>query len=43
MEPFETNLKRWTAMKSGGHFAAIEDPDAAVADVRESFRDARGA
>lgn len=36
------NLKRWTPMKSGGHFAPMEEPDALVADIRESFRDHRG-
>ncbi len=37
------NLKRWTVMKSGGHFAPMEEPEALVADIRESFRDVRGA
>lgn len=37
------NLKRWTVMKSGGHFAPMEEPDLLVADIRESFRDLRGA
>ncbi len=35
------NLKRWTVMKAGGHFAPMEEPDALIADIRESFRDAR--
>ncbi len=32
------NLKRWTPMPSGGHFAPMEEPEALVADIRESFR-----
>jgi pimeloyl-ACP methyl ester carboxylesterase len=28
------NLKRWTAMASGGHFAAMEQPEALAADIR---------
>lgn len=35
------NVRRWTAMKAGGHFAAMEEPAALVADVREFFRDLR--
>lgn len=28
------NITRWTEMRTGGHFAAMEEPDAFVADVR---------
>ncbi len=35
------NLQRWTPMQSGGHFAPMEEPEALVADIRESFRAAR--
>ena len=35
------NLKRWTVMPSGGHFAPMEEPDALVTDIRASFRDLR--
>jgi pimeloyl-ACP methyl ester carboxylesterase len=35
------NLQRWTPMAAGGHFAAAEEPDALVADLREFFRDKR--
>lgn len=35
------NLKRWTPMKSGGHFAPMEEPDALVEDIRASFRSER--
>jgi microsomal epoxide hydrolase len=36
-----TDLRRWTEMKSGGHFAALEEPDALAKDVREFFRSLR--
>jgi len=29
------NIKRWTEMPKGGHFAALEQPDLLVEDVRE--------
>jgi len=29
------NIKRWTAMPKGGHFAALEQPDLLVNDIRE--------
>lgn len=32
------NVARWTEMRSGGHFAALEEPEALVQDIRESFR-----
>ena len=32
------NIQRWTAMKAGGHFAALEEPDALAEDVRAFFR-----
>jgi microsomal epoxide hydrolase len=35
------DVRRWTVMKSGGHFAALEEPEALVADVREFFRPLR--
>ncbi len=31
------NLKRWTRMPSGGHFAAMEEPERLVADIRSFF------
>ena len=31
------NLQRWTVMPSGGHFAALEEPEAFCADVRAFF------
>lgn len=35
------NVQRWTEMESGGHFAALEEPEALVADIRAFFRDLR--
>jgi pimeloyl-ACP methyl ester carboxylesterase len=32
------NLTRWTEMPRGGHFAALEEPELLVEDVREFFR-----
>lgn len=32
------NIQRWTTMPRGGHFAALEQPEALVADLREFFR-----
>lgn len=35
------NLKRWTKMSSGGHFAALEEPKALIEDVRAFCRPLR--
>lgn len=35
------NLKRWTAMPSGGHFAPMEEPGLLVEDIRAFFRPLR--
>ena len=35
------NIRRWTPMPAGGHFAALEEPDALAADLRAFFRDLR--
>ena len=32
------NVKRWTPMARGGHFAAMEQPELLVKDMREFFR-----
>jgi pimeloyl-ACP methyl ester carboxylesterase len=32
------DLRRWSEMPSGGHFAAAEDPDAFAEDIRAFFR-----
>ena len=33
----QTNLKRFTKMPQGGHFAALEEPELLVADWRSFF------
>ena len=35
------NLVHWTEMPAGGHFAALEEPDRLLADIRTFFRLAR--
>jgi microsomal epoxide hydrolase len=35
------DVRRWTAMPAGGHFAALEEPEALAAEVRAFFRDLR--
>jgi len=35
------NIQRWTEMKAGGHFAALEQPQAVVEDIRAFFRPLR--
>src|SRR5262249_47048859 len=35
------NIRRWTVMPAGGHFAALEEPQALVDDLRAFFRDLR--
>jgi pimeloyl-ACP methyl ester carboxylesterase len=35
------NLKRWTVMPSGGHFASMEEPERLVEDIRAFFRTLR--
>jgi pimeloyl-ACP methyl ester carboxylesterase len=35
------NIVRWTVMPRGGHFAALEEPDLLLADVRAFFRELR--
>ncbi len=37
-EKYYTNIRRWTEMEKGGHFAALEQPDALARDVIEFFR-----
>ena len=36
-----TDLRRYTEMPSGGHFAALEGPDLLVEDIREFSRPLR--
>jgi len=35
------NIQRWTPMAKGGHFAAMEQPDALAADIAAFFRGLR--
>ncbi|MGH7279154.1 MAG: epoxide hydrolase family protein [Candidatus Rokuibacteriota bacterium] len=35
------DIRRWTEMPAGGHFAALEEPEALAADIRAFFRDLR--
>jgi len=32
------NIRRWTAMAAGGHFAALEEPEALAGDIQAFFR-----
>lgn len=34
-EEAENTITRWTDVDSGGHFAALEEPDLLVSDLRE--------
>jgi epoxide hydrolase len=36
------HIVHWTELDRGGHFAAMEEPDLLVRDVREFFRAFRG-
>jgi hypothetical protein len=36
------NVQRWTEMSRGGHFAALEEPELLVDDIRRFFRPLRG-
>ena len=35
------NVQHWTELASGGHFAAMEEPEALAADIRTFFREFR--
>lgn len=37
-----TDIRRWSEMDRGGHFAALEQPDALAREIREFFRPLRG-
>jgi pimeloyl-ACP methyl ester carboxylesterase len=41
VEAVYTDIRRWTSMPAGGHFAAMEEPEALAADVRAFFRELR--
>jgi len=36
-----TDIRRWTVMPRGGHFAAMEQPEALAKEIREFFRPLR--
>jgi pimeloyl-ACP methyl ester carboxylesterase len=36
-ERMYTNIRRWTEMPKGGHFAALEQPEALANDVAAFF------
>jgi microsomal epoxide hydrolase len=36
-----TNIQRWTVMEKGGHFAALEQPEALAREIRAFFRPLR--
>jgi pimeloyl-ACP methyl ester carboxylesterase len=42
MEGSYTDIRHWTEMARGGHFAAFEQPELFVGDVRAFFRSLRG-
>jgi pimeloyl-ACP methyl ester carboxylesterase len=35
------NIRRWSVMPRGGHFAAMEQPEALAREVRAFFRELR--
>jgi pimeloyl-ACP methyl ester carboxylesterase len=41
MEPNFVNIAHWSEMPKGGHFAAFEQPDLFVREVRDYFRKLR--
>jgi pimeloyl-ACP methyl ester carboxylesterase len=41
MEANYMNIQRWSEMPKGGHFAAFEQPDLFVREVRDYFRTLR--
>ena len=40
-EKMYTDIRRWTAMPKGGHFAAMEQPEALAREIAEFFRPLR--
>jgi pimeloyl-ACP methyl ester carboxylesterase len=41
VEAVYPNMRRWTVMPAGGHFAALEEPEALATDIRAFFRELR--
>ena len=42
-ERMYADIRRWTVMERGGHFAALEQPEALAHEIREFFRPLRAA
>ena len=42
MQPRFSDIRHWREMPKGGHFAAFEQPELLVEDVRTFFRTLRG-
>jgi len=40
-EKIYTDIRRWTAMPKGGHFATMEQPEALAHEIVEFFRPLR--
>ena len=40
-ETMYTDIRRWTTMPAGGHFAAMEQPEALAREIVEFFRPLR--
>ena len=40
-ETMYTDIRRWTRMPAGGHFAAMEQPEALAREIVEFFRPLR--
>ena len=41
IERVHTNIRRWSVMEKGGHFAALEQPEKLADEVRTFFRELR--
>jgi pimeloyl-ACP methyl ester carboxylesterase len=41
MEASVSNIRHWNEMPKGGHFAAFEQPELFVREVRDFFRSLR--
>jgi microsomal epoxide hydrolase len=41
VEAVYPDIRRWTSMPAGGHFAAMEEPETLAADIRTFFRGLR--
>jgi hypothetical protein len=42
-EKTDTGIRQWTVMPQGGHFAAMDQPNALARDVADFFRPSRQA